>query len=936
MAKEDKKKSKSKSTKSSKGKKSSKSKKSAKLSRSEKKALKVERKKAVKRDIKNMGFFERRRYKRKLRRDREARRRAEDLATLPKEPIKRFFAHLSPKRVFRYWFSWRGVKRVFKFILACILLGIIAVGGLFLYYKKDIADIKLDDIVISDTVNTYLDRNGVVLWEDTGTENYRLVVSREEMSDYVRWATIALEDRNFYSHPGVDFSGLMRAVVATASGKQVQGGSTLTQQLIKQVYFADEAQSENRGGISRKIKELILAVELEKMYDKEQILTMYLNESPYGGRRNGVESASQTYFGKSSKDLTIAEAALLAAIPNNPAVYNPYNAAGHETLLKRQQYAIDLMAEMGCIKEEEAEEAKKVAVLDTIKPEASQYENMLAPHFVLEVKEQLEEKYGYSTLRSGGFTIKTTLDYRAQQIAEGAVATGASMFNWNGSDNIALASVDVETSQVIAMVGSVDFRNPEYGSFNAATSLVEPGSSIKPVLDYTPLFMQREGMNFGPGTILRDENIDRIYCAGYTGGACMLRNYTGIFYGNKTIRQELSNSLNIPAVKALYINGIPNSLDVLHKLGDVSYCAEDPASAGLSVAIGSGCRVRLVEHANTYATLARGGSFKELAYVLEVKNSAGDVLESWKDSAGERVVDEQVAYMIWSILHDAVARSQLAFGAQSYSYGFIVPGVETASKTGTTTTANSAITKDSLMISYSSRIATAVWNGKHDGSGLWNSDNSIVRRVINDYMATVHPNVYQPDGKWNPGDQPAQPAGIHTMTVNGITDIWPSWYNEKTSGVSKEALQFNRYNHKLAASCTNADYIESIEITKTIDPMTKSEIVSVPNGYDKDNKDDCSYTPPHVGASYSQSSKSISVTATGSEVIRGGTYVLVNAAGTQLASGKIGSNTSFTPNYTVKGDEGTITVTVTDKWGFSDSSMVTIPAQSSSHSSSGQ
>ncbi|MBR3131629.1 transglycosylase domain-containing protein [Candidatus Saccharibacteria bacterium] len=932
MAKEDKKKSKTKSTKSTKSKKSSKSKKPARLSRSEKQALKVERKKAAKRDMKNMGFFERRRYKRRLRRDREARRRAEDLATLPKEPIKRFFAHLSPKRVFRYWFSWRGVKRFFKFVLACILIGIIAVGGLFLYYKKDIADIKLDDIVISDTVNTYLDRNGVVLWEDTGTENYRLVVSREEMSDYVRWATIALEDRNFYTHPGVDFSGLMRAVIATASGKQVQGGSTLTQQLIKQVYFADEAQSENRGGISRKIKELILAIELEKMYDKEQILTMYLNESPYGGRRNGVESASQTYFGKSSKDLTIAEAALLAAIPNNPAVYNPYNTDGHETLLKRQRYAIDIMTEMGYIKEEEAEEAKKVAVLDTIKPEASQYENMLAPHFVLEVKDLLEEKYGYSTLRSGGFTITTSLDYNAQRIAEAAVATGASMFDWNGSDNIALASVDVETSQVIAMVGSIDFKNAEYGSFNAATSLVEPGSSIKPVLDYTPLFMQREGLNFGPGTILRDENIDRIYCNGYTGGACMLRNYTGIFYGNKTIRQELSNSLNIPAVKALYINGIPNSLEVLHKLGDVSYCAEDPASAGLSVAIGSGCRVRLVEHANTYATLARGGSFKELTYVLEVKNSAGDVLESWKDSAGERVVDEQVAYMIWSILHDAVARSQLAFGAQSYSYGFIVPGVETASKTGTTTTANSAVTKDSLMISYSSKIATAVWNGKHDGSGLWNSDNSIVRRVINDYMAVVHKDVYQPAGKWNPGDQPAQPAGIHTMTVNGITDIWPSWYNEKTSGVSKETLQFNRFNHKLAASCTNADYIESIEITKTIDPMTQSEVVNVPAGYDRDNSDDCSYVAPHVGASYSVISKSISVTATGSEVLNGGTYVLVNAAGNQIASGKIGGSTNFTPNYTVKGTEGTITVTVTDKWGFSDSSMVTIPASSNSSS----
>ena len=332
-----------------------------KLSRSEKKALATDKKRAearrkanAKRDMKSMGFFERRKYKRKLRKDREARRRAEDLATLPKQPILRFFAHLSPKRVFRYWFSLRGLKTLLKFCFACLLLGIIAVGGLFLYFKKDVADIKLSNISISETVNRYLDRNGVVLWEDTGTENYRLVVEADEMSEYIRQATVAIEDKNFYNHVGVDPTGLARAFLATASGKSVQGGSTLTQQLIKQLYFSEEAASADRGGIPRKIKELILALELEKQYDKEQIITMYLNESPYGGRRNGVESASQTYFGKSSKDLTLAEAALLAGIPNNPAVLNPYNEYGHEALLERQHKVLDRMTELGYITEDEA------------------------------------------------------------------------------------------------------------------------------------------------------------------------------------------------------------------------------------------------------------------------------------------------------------------------------------------------------------------------------------------------------------------------------------------------------------------------------------------------------------------------------------------------------------------------------------------------------
>lgn len=904
--------------------KSASSSKKSRPSQSEKAALKLkkaESKKALKRDLKNLGFFARRKAKRQIRRDREARRRAEDLASLPKRPIPRFFAHLAPKRVFRAIFSRRGLMRFVKFCFACLLLGVIFIGALFLYFKKDIADIQLSNITISDTVNTYLDRNGVVLWEDTGTENYRLVVEGDEISEYVRQATVAIEDKNFYNHPGVDFTALVRAVIATASGKSVQGGSTLTQQLIKQLYFADEAASEDRGGIPRKIKELILAVELEKMYDKEQIITMYLNESPYGGRRNGIESAAQTYFNKSSKDLTLAESALLAGIPNNPAVLNPYNEYGNEMLIERQHRVLDRMTELGYITDEEAKAAKAIDILATVQPEASQYENILAPHFVLEVKNQLEEKYGYSTMRSGGFTITTTLDYRAQQIAESAVAAGAAIFYDNGSDNIALASLDVETSQVIAMVGSVDFNNVEYGSYNAANALLEPGSTIKPILDYAPLFVQRSGQNFGPGSVLKDENIDKIYCQGYRG-SCMLRNYTGRFYGNVTIRQALSNSLNIPAVKALYINGIENSLEVAHALGEKSYCADNGSSSGLSIAIGSGCNVRLIEHANAYATISRGGTYKDIVYVLEVKNNSGDVLESWSDSAGTRAVDEQVAYMIWDILHDAKARASLVFGNQSYSFGFTVPGVETASKTGTTTTANSAVTKDSLMISFSSAISTVVWNGNHDGSGLRNSNNTIVRRVVNNYMESVHKDLYAAEGKWSSGATPARPAGLQTLTVNGKTDIWPSWYNEKTSGVSKETLNFNKYTGALAATCTPADDIIGVEVTKTIDPMTNTEVWNVPDGYNREVEDDCTYKAPAV--SIRRVGNYLQLTVNGSHVL-GGSYTVSSSAGV-INKGKINSAT-FLDNYEITGKEGSLSVTVTDTHDTSvTSNSITIPA----------
>lgn len=853
--------------------------------------------------------------KHKAKKDANSKRRAEELAKLPKDPWKRFWARLHPKRVFKWWFSWRGQKTILKVLAATVLLIIIFIGGLFLYYKKDIDGLRLDEIDISDTVNTYLDRNGTVLWKDTGSDNYRLVINRDEIPDNMRNATIAIEDRNFYNHIGVDFGALIRATFSTLGGHGVQGGSTLTQQLIKQVYFADEAQSENRGGLGRKIKELILAIELERMYSKDEILTMYLNQSPYGGRRNGVESAARTYFGKSAKDLDLAECALLAAIPNNPAVYNPYNEYGHEGLIQRQQYTLDVMAEMGFITKDEAEAAKQVNVLDRIIPESTQYADILAPHFVLEVRKQLEEKYGISTMRAGGWTIKTTLDLRAQKIAEDAVAVGAGYTYVNKSDDIALVSIDVETSQVIAMVGSIDFNNPTYGELNATTdSLIEPGSTIKPILDYSALFMQRDGINYGPGSILKDENINKIYCAGYTG-KCSLTNATGQFYGNVTIRFSLGHSLNIAAVKALYINGIDNSLAIAHALGDQTYC-KDRESYGLSIAIGSGCGVKMVEHANAYASIARGGSYKDLAYVLELKNSSGDIVENWTDTPATRVVDEQVAFMLSSILSDRSAR-------WFNNEGFVVPGVWTATKTGTTTTTNSAVTKDSLMESYSTAVSTLVWNGNHDGSGLSSNSNNVVRHTIGNYMERVHKEVYEPDGRWSPGSQPVQPAGMQRLTVNGQTDIWPSWFNaSKNSGIAKETMTFNKYNHLLASECTAEDFKIQVEVTKTTDPMTGDDVITVPEPYNRDVKDTCDYRPPSVSLSYSGPNIIVST--------KKGTYDIVGYSlyvdGIEQPNVKINDKGVIT-SYTLGLGDEKIKLVVTDAAGYQTTAETTIDSK---------
>ncbi len=849
------------------------------------------------------------------------------LKPLPKEQPARFFAHFRWERIKAYWFSKAGVKRIGKIFAACCLLGIIAVGALFVYYKNQLKEIQLNDLTISETVNTYLDRNGEVLWEDKGDADYRLVVDEDQIATYARQATVAIEDKSFYNHPGVDISALIRATLSTLSGKGVQGGSTLTQQLIKQIYFSDEAASENRGGIARKVKELILSIELEKMYSKEQIITMYLNESPYGGRRNGIESAAQTYFGKSAKDLTLAESALLAAIPNNPAVLNPYNEAGNEALIERQHKVLDDMVDMNYISADEANAAKEVAILDQILPESNQYENIKAPHFVIEVKKQLEAKYGVQAMRTGGYTIKTTLDYRAQQMAEEAVAKGRSMLYTNGTDNIALASVDVDTGQVIAMVGSVDWETPVYGEVNAAVSDLEPGSSIKPIVDYAPLFSLTGDNVYGPGSILRDENIDSLYCAGYTG-SCALRNFTGAFYGDVTIRESLGNSLNIAAAKALSIVGIDNALEIAQGLGDKSYCANG-STAGLSMAIGSGCTVKPIEHANAYASFARGGVYKDLAYVLEVKDSSGKIVDVWEDKEGERVVDEQVAYEIADILGDANARMKV-FGSSGRAPGFVIDGVWTGTKTGTSTTSNSAVAKDLWMASFSTAVATTVWNGNHDGSGARSSNNEVTRAVVASYMLNVHKNLYEKEGKWKPGDQPVRPAGIQTLTVNGRTDIWPSWYNSKKSNVTTEKVAFNKTNKLRAADCTPESQRIEIEITKTIDPVTKAEVWNVPDGYDYNKYDTCDASGPTVSIQGNKTEVEGDDGETVSKVtslvfnFAKGTYGLdtytVTVNGVSKSPVKVSANSV---TYPLNGDETSVIVEVKDEAGYSSKAVFT-------------
>ena len=855
-------------------------------------------------------------HKRKTKKDLKARKRAEYLATLPKHPVKRFFARMHPKRVAGYWFSRKGGMMALKIFGVVVLLGVLTVGSLFAYYRRDLNSIRPSELAkrVQTTVTKYYDRNGQLLWEDKGDGDYKQVVKSEQINEYMKEATIAIEDRDFYTHRGVSPTGLARAAFNNASGGSTQGGSTLTQQLVKQVFFADESSDRGLGGVPRKIKELILAIEVERMYDKDQILTLYLNESPYGGRRNGVESGAQTYFGKAAKDLSLPEAAILAAIPNQPGLYDPYNDAGHEALIARQHKVLDAMRETGKITQKEADDAKAYDILANIKPQVNSNEDIKAPHFVLEVRKQLEKELGKATVGRGGLTVKTTLDLRAQQAAEQAVATGGEMLPRYGADNLSLSSIDTKTGQVIAMVGSVDYAKPGYGQQNSATSPLEPGSSIKPIADYAPLFKQREGTNYAPGSILRDENINSIYCAGSVSD-CSLNNYTRRFYGNVTIRQSLAGSLNIPAVKAMHISGVEEALKTARDLGDVSYCV-DNNNAGLSAAIGGGCTVRQVEHTNAYASLARGGAYKPIAYTLEVRNASNEVLKKWEDPKAKQVVDPQVAYMLTSIMSDAQART-ITFGGQANAFGFNIPNVWTAAKTGTTENGNGQA-KDSWLMNYSPVVATGVWMGNHDGRPLSSSDNNVVRRVSNDYMAAVHAQVYQPENKWKPNEQIPRPEGIKELTINGKKDFYPSWYDQKTAA-SAVKMTFDKISKKKATDCTPENARVELSVSKTTDPITKRDAFIAPDGYDASKDDDrhkCDDVKPSVSVQVKKSGSNVEITAVVTQGTNPLTSLKIQVGDSVIADVPVSGNGSYNTTTTITSPQ-TVTAIVVDNAAYS-------------------
>lgn len=786
-----------------------------------------------------------------LRRERKSRARAEYLATLPKNPLKRFLFHFQPKRMAKFWFSMNGLKmlgKIFGGSLAAIVALLLVA---FLYFHNELKSLQPSELNkrIQTTVTKYYDRNDKLLWEDSGDGSYRLVVNSNQISKYIKDATVAIEDKNFYNHSGVSITGTFRALLNNVfKSGSTQGGSTLTQQLIKQVFFADQAGNRGIGGIPRKIKEAILSVEAERIYSKEQILTMYLNESPYGGRRNGVESASQTYFGKSAKDLTIDEAALLAAIPQSPTTYNPYNTRGNPALLNRQRTVIDYMAEQGMISREEADKAKTVSTLDKLKPQAQQLAGAKAPHFIQMVKNELSEKLGARVIGQGGLSIKTTLDSRVQNKLE---STMDSLFNGKlsglhkryGFDNASFTMIDNQTGQILGVQGSRGYNYPGYGAVNSATSFIQPGSSIKPLV-YASLINNQNNPNgnFGAGSIIPDTPIPQNIYRTTSGNS--VNNADGRFKGNLPIRKSLGGSRNVPAIKAMALNGGPEpTWKTIHEAGDISYCTDGADKrSGLASAIG-GCGVKQVEHVNAFATLARNGVYKPYSTVLEVKNTQKETLYKWKDSS-KQVLDPQTSYIISDILSDDNARKD-TFGWRPT--GFYFKNIKTATKTGTSNIGNRP--KDIWMMSYTPKATLSVWAGNHNPSALrGNADGMSLGPVIADITQDIYAQFKQ-SGEYKDNDWFSRPNGVQDLTVDGARDLYPSWYNKDQKTSSKQQVAFDRVSKRRATQCTPDGARENLDVIKTTDTLSGKTTLTAPDGYNieqYDNFHNCSDIKPFI------------------------------------------------------------------------------------------
>lgn len=572
-----------------------------------------------------------------------------------------------------------------------------------------------------------LDRNGKPLYDIFENER-RTPIKIEEVPLYLKQATVAIEDKNFYTHGGFDILGTIRGLSRVFTRGYAQGGSTLTQQLVKNVLLTSERS------LTRKLKEFILSVQIERKYSKDQILQMYLNEAPYGGNARGVETASEIYFGKSSHDLNLVESAILAGLPQLPSRYSPYSQTP-KAYIERTKDVLRRMREDGFITKDQEEAA--IAELTDFKFQ-TKGSSFKAPHFVQYVQKILEERYGEKVVEQGGLKVTTTLDLELQEKAQSIVAEEIEKVEKQRITNGGAIIVDPQTGEILSMVGSKRFDDPDYdGQVNVTVSLRQPGSSFKP---FTYVTAFKEG--YTPSSMVMD--VPTTFPGGEGQPDYNPVNYDGKYRGPVQLRFALGNSLNIPAVKLIALVGIKDVLETAYSMGINSLPPTNDTlkRVGLSLTLGGG-EVRLLELTTSYSVFFNGGYRIDPISILKVEDSNGKILEETKIKKGKQVISSEQAFLISNILSDNEARKEI-FGTNSL---LNVPGRQVAVKTGTTNDK-----RDNWTIGGTSQRAVGVWVGNNDNSPMLNvasgvsGASPIWRRILMESLTGFDPVGFEAPG----------------------------------------------------------------------------------------------------------------------------------------------------------------------------------------------
>ena len=599
------------------------------------------------------------------------------------------------------------------FVFAIVTLSIF----IFFYYSRQLPDPNAwqDRRVIQST--KIYDRDGKNLLYEIHGEEKRTVIPFGEIPQIVKNATVVAEDAEFYKHPGINIRGILRAILADIkSGTMAEGGSSITQQLIKNAYLSPERT------LSRKIKELILSIALERRYLKDEILNFYLNQVPYGSNSYGIEAAAQTYFNKPTKELALTEVVYLVAMPKAPSYYSPYGNHGEE-LKTRANHILGRLRELKYISDDDYNDALKITVNFV-----DQKTGITAPHFVFFIRDYLNEKYGEDFVEKGGLKVTTTINLDFQKIAETVVEDGAKRNVIYNAKNAALVAIEPKTGQILAMVGSKNYwDNPEpkdcepgkncqfEPNVNIATRLRQPGSAFKPFVYATAI-----NNGYTPDTIIWDVptefnplcSWDGVAEPGVDQQTCYKpKNYDGRFRGPVTLKQALANSLNVPSVKVLYLAGINNSIDTAENLGITTL--KDRSRYGLSLVLGA-AEVKLLDMVSAYGVFGQEGIKREPTGILKVEDGSGRVLEEYKDR-GQKILSEQTAREINDILSDNNARAPM-FGLYSpLSLG----DRPAAAKTGTTQDhSDETKAKDAWIVGYTPSLAAGVWAGNNNNAPI--------------------------------------------------------------------------------------------------------------------------------------------------------------------------------------------------------------------------